>query len=541
MLSKEAATDTEDQLKANAFKYFTSLFVRPEAKDITINVAYTAEGGSKIVINATAAMPADFTKLLGYDNFTILASSTAKWGTRRLRVALVLDNTGSMADAGKMAALQSATKGLLTQLQGAVNIAGDVYVSIIPFVKDVNLGGANWNSDWIYWGSIAQDPDQSDNTSWEALNGVCSNTTYNNNRSNCFTRGGVCSNTSFTRQSTCTTNGTCSVGSPTSQSTCNARGTCSISGNNTQSACNSAGTCSISSYKTQTGCQNAGTCSISGQTSQSSCQNAHVCSIAGWSTKTQCQNHGGTWLAGVWTSNPGTWTPATWTPATFTAYIWTPGTWTPNAHNTWNGCVVDRGYPLAPSNLGGLSGPDTTYNFDTTADPPDPVTPRYSSLYAAEQYGSCPQGVKPLSYDWTGMNTLVDNMSPAGNTNQAIGLQIGWLSLVGGGPFPVVPKDPLYKYTDVIILLTDGLNTQNRWTSTQDDIDTREATTCYNIKQANVELYTIQVNTGGDPTSTMLQNCASSTDKFYLLTAADQMTATFNTIGTNLTKLRVAQ
>ncbi|MGC1761690.1 MAG: pilus assembly protein TadG, partial [Pseudolabrys sp.] len=156
-------------------------------------------------------------------------------------------------------------------------------------------------------------------------------------------------------------------------------------------------------------------------------------------------------------------------------------------------------------------------------------------------YSSRPQGGKPLSYDWTGMNTLVDNMSPAGNTNQAIGLQVGWLSLVGGGPFPVVPKVPLYQYTDVIILLTGGLNTQNRWTSTQDDIDTRQATTCANIKLVNVELYTIQVNTGGDPTSTMLQTCASSTDKFYLLTAADQMTATFNTIGTNLTKLRVAQ
>jgi len=39
----------------------------------------------------------------------------------------------------------------------------------------------------------------------------------------------------------------------------------------------------------------------------------------------------------------------------------------------------------------------------------------------------------------------------------------------------------------------------------------------------------------------MLQNCASSMDKFYVLTSADQMTATFNTIGTNLTKLRVAQ
>ena len=40
---------------------------------------------------------------------------------------------------------------------------------------------------------------------------------------------------------------------------------------------------------------------------------------------------------------------------------------------------------------------------------------------------------------------------------------------------------------------------------------------------------------------TLLQNCASSTDKFYLLTSADQMTATLDTIGTNLTNLRVAQ
>src|SRR4249920_4211583 len=45
MLAKEAATDTEDQLKANALKYFTALFVRPEAKDIQVTVNYTTEGG----------------------------------------------------------------------------------------------------------------------------------------------------------------------------------------------------------------------------------------------------------------------------------------------------------------------------------------------------------------------------------------------------------------------------------------------------------------------------------------------------------------
>ena len=91
-----------------------------------------------------------------FDKINLTTSSTSKWGETRLRVALVLDNTGSMADAGKMAALQTATKSLLTQLQNAVTTNGDVYVSIVPFVKDVNLGAANWNSDYIYWGTTGR-------------------------------------------------------------------------------------------------------------------------------------------------------------------------------------------------------------------------------------------------------------------------------------------------------------------------------------------------------------------------------------------------
>jgi hypothetical protein len=117
------------------------------------------------------------------------------------------------------------------QVGRRVTQPGDVYVSIVPFVKDVNLGASNWNANWIYWGSATQDPGETDNTSWEALHGTCdSNSTYNNDRNRCRTRRGVCSNTTFTRQSTCTTNGTCSVGSPTSQSTCESRGTCSVGG-----------------------------------------------------------------------------------------------------------------------------------------------------------------------------------------------------------------------------------------------------------------------------------------------------------------------
>ena len=182
------------------------------------------------------------------------------------------------------------------------------------------------------------------------------------------------------------------------------------------------------------------------------------------------------------------------------------------------------------------------------------TSPSPSSLYAAEQYGSCPQAVMGLNYDWTTMNSLVDNMSPAGNTNQAIGLQLGWLSLVGGGPFTVPAMNPNYKYTQVIILLTDGLNTAGplvRRAQSQhvDDakIDAREQLTCNNINAAGITLYTIQVNTGGDPTSTLLQNCAGSpgkypdSDKFFLLTSANQILTVFTQIGTELSQLRVAQ
>ena len=85
------------------------------------------------------------------------------------------------------------------------------------------------------------------------------------------------------------------------------------------------------------------------------------------------------------------------------------------------------------------------------------------------------------------------------------------------------------------------IGTQNRWYTSATDIDARQQIACANVKLAKIDLYTIQVNTGGDPISTLLQNCASDPKKFFHLTSADQMTATFQEIGTNLTKLRVAQ
>jgi hypothetical protein len=148
------------------------------------------------------------------------------------------------------------------------------------------------------------------------------------------------------------------------------------------------------------------------------------------------------------------------------------------------------------------------------------------------------------------MSVVVDAMTPNGSTNQPIGLVWGWQSLVGGGPLAAQAMDSNYNYQQTIILLSDGLNTQDRWygdgSHTSTDVDGRmyadNATgTCANIKAAGVTIYTVQVNTGHDPTSTLLQHCASSSDKFFLLTSADQIIATFQKIGTDLSQLRIAK
>ena len=481
-LSKDVTNLNSSQISQEATNIFLANFNRPEATGVTVTATYTTNP-STVTVNGSGSIQTDFMKLMGISSINVNTSSTVTWGMTRLRVSLVLDNTGSMADNNKINALKTATNNLLAQLQAAASQNGDVYVSIVPFVKDVNVDPVNYNANWIYWGNSTQDPTQADQNSWDA------------------------------------NNGSCSIGNSSTRSSCTSQGSCSISNKTSQNSCTSAGTCSISGQTTQNSCTSAGTCSISGHSTQNSCQSAHECSKSQYTTQSQCTSHSGTWSAGVWTL--GTWT----------AGVWTLGVWTAANHSTWNGCVMDRG---------NSNTPDTTGNYDTNVS--TPVTTTMSTLYPAEQYSACPQAIMGLSYSWSSMTTLVNNMSPNGNTNQAIGLQLGWMSLVGGGPFATPPAmDPNYTYTQVIILLTDGLNTQDRWYTAQNSIDARQQLTCNNIKAAGITLYTIQVNTGGDPTSTLLQNCASDSSKFFLLTSSSQIVTTFNQIGTALSQLRISK
>src|SRR5215475_4111654 len=121
MLSRDVAQGsiTSTQISTTAQNYFSALYTNKEAGSISVSATYTAATtgkGPTIAVNGSASIPTDFMNLVGLPSVNFSASSTTSWGANLLRVALVLDNTGSMADYNKIGALQTAAKNLVDQL-----------------------------------------------------------------------------------------------------------------------------------------------------------------------------------------------------------------------------------------------------------------------------------------------------------------------------------------------------------------------------------------------------------------------------------------
>jgi Flp pilus assembly protein TadG len=200
-------------------------------------------------------------------------------------------------------------------------------------------------------------------------------------------------------------------------------------------------------------------------------------------------------------------------------------TWTTSAKSTWDGCVTDR-----------------AQNYD--AQNTTPVVGNIPTMMVAENSPSCAQTkLLGLTYNWTNLSTEVDAMVAGGATNQTVGLAWGWQSQTQGVPMSAsaLPANT----QQIMILLSDGLNTQDRWygdgSNQSTQVDARMALACTNAKAAGFIIYTVFVDLNGTQgNSTVLQNCATDTTKYFDLTSADQIISTFNAIGEQITNLRVA-
>ena len=181
----------------------------------------------------------------------------------------------------------------------------------------------------------------------------------------------------------------------------------------------------------------------------------------------------------------------------------------------WTGCVADRDQPN---------------------DVRDAAPSGAATLFPAAQCGSLAKTL-PLTEDWDALNAMVDTMTPSGMTNVTIGMAWGWHALTQKEPFSQAQavKPDVDK---VMILLTDGQNTQNRFTTVPSQIDARTGTVCDNIKKANIKLYTVRVIEGNAP---LLQGCATADNMFFDVQAASELKGVFASIAASLSGARLAK
>jgi Flp pilus assembly protein TadG len=565
MVSKDLTSGviTSSGINTAFQNYFDALYTDKDTVAVNkLTVTYTPGSGSTtstVAVSANATITTDFLNVINFPTLGFSANSTATWGNVKMRVALALDNTGSMSQNGKITALRNAVAGsggLIDQLSALAKNPGDVYISVVPFAKDVNLGASNSGQPWIDWTDWLNPPTQ------QPANGTYQATLPVNWHA--FGPGATCPFTNSSGGFTCTSspaNGSSSASKIPPTGTYSGY-ICPSVDANSHTLYNGCWN-SVSTGQTEPFCSGSSSCSCNGVASA----DASVCTCAGNGSAKSCSGHTYThnWTQPSVTApvgfstQVGTFTYHEWTPTSATTTVANNYTGTStNPVSTWTGCVTDRTQPNDATGVLPASS-DVTTLF--------PANQYYenSTAYCSSSASTTLEPVIPLSYDWTSLKTAINAMQPTGGTNQAVGLAWAWQTLLPNSPVPAPAEVANTTYNRVIIILSDGLNTEDRWPvngngSTQNTgsgnsqfpglIDYRQKILCDNLKSATdsqgnpmYTIYTIQVDTStpADPTSTILQYCASSPDKFYMLTSSSQIVTTFNAIGTALSKLRVAQ
>lgn len=119
----------------------------PQLTDVVATLDVDEQLNSiKTTAKATANVALFFPQFFG--RHQVHAQTGATESSNTLEVALVLDNTGSMAGA-RISALRTAATALVNMLEATKTPQRKVHVAIVPFVTAVNVKGEEFDPSWI--------------------------------------------------------------------------------------------------------------------------------------------------------------------------------------------------------------------------------------------------------------------------------------------------------------------------------------------------------------------------------------------------------
>lgn len=111
--------------------------------------------------HAEIDLPLNFSRLLGRETTHVGAQSSVSFKTKKIEIALALDNTGSMGWSGKMDALKAAVDDLIVQAKAMSPNPGDIKISLVPFNTQVKIDTAHAGKPWLRFDQTLENPNYS--------------------------------------------------------------------------------------------------------------------------------------------------------------------------------------------------------------------------------------------------------------------------------------------------------------------------------------------------------------------------------------------
>ena len=180
---------------------------------------------------------------------------------------------------------------------------------------------------------------------------------------------------------------------------------------------------------------------------------------------------------------------------------------------SWTGCTQDRQYPHNQADE------TPALNNDST---------KWGQAQAPEHlandctpYAPKSLTVRPISDDHAGVITQLENMTPNAWTHIALGFSFGWQLVAPNGLFGDVAEYNDDETMKVIVLLTDGRQTEPGFgPGSSRNVSRGEANLeelCENAKAKNVTVVTVAFDLQHQATEDRLRNCSSDPDKYFFV------------------------
>lgn len=146
-------------LESEAANYFAANY-QGDA-DVNLGAIGVVKDGPSITLTLDANLSTIFMGIANINHMDVGAISEVLLGGGTIEIALVLDNSGSMAGS-KLSALKTAARGLVETLHDALPPnSTDLGFSLVPFATFVDVGESNANASWM--DTNAQSPIHSEN------------------------------------------------------------------------------------------------------------------------------------------------------------------------------------------------------------------------------------------------------------------------------------------------------------------------------------------------------------------------------------------